>query len=124
MKVIIAGSRTIKDMNALLYAIKLCPFDITEVVCGMAYGPDTLGKQWAEERGIPVIECPAKWDIYGRSAGPIRNKEMAKIGDALVALYDGESSGTRNMMYEMNILNKPVLMVRISHMFYNVEAQI
>jgi hypothetical protein len=41
---------------------------------------------------------PADWDRFGRSAGPKRNKQMAEYGDALIAVWDGESRGTKTMI--------------------------
>ena len=40
----------------------------------------------------------ANWDTFGKAAGYIRNEEMAQIGDALIAVWDGKSKGTRNMI--------------------------
>ena len=100
MKTIIAGSRNITDREALTRAISECPWSdqISEVICGCAGGADAMGKTWAKERGVPVSEFPADWDSHGRSAGPIRNRQMAEYGDALIALWDGRSGGTANMI--------------------------
>lgn len=98
MKVIIAGSRHINDMSALRRAIELSKFDITEIVSGGASGVDTLGEIYAAEKGIPVKRFPADWDKHGRSAGPIRNGEMAEYADALIAVWHGASRGTANMI--------------------------
>lgn len=56
---------------------------------------DALAKEWAEQRGIPCTTVPAKWDEYGPKAGPIRNSEMAKMGD-LCAVFPG-GKGTADM---------------------------
>lgn len=40
----------------------------------------------------------ADWDIYGKSAGYIRNAEMAKYADACVVFWDGKSRGTKHMI--------------------------
>lgn len=98
MKVIIAGGRDIEDYNLLLTAIANAGFDITAVVSGGAKGADALGERFAEECGLPVYKFPAYWEEYGRAAGPIRNETMAKFGDALIALWDGKSRGTKNMI--------------------------
>ena len=66
----------------------------TAVLCGEARGPDTWGRLWAEQQGIPVISYPADWERYGRSAGMIRNREMIGASDAVLALWDGKSKGT------------------------------
>jgi hypothetical protein len=34
----------------------------------------------------------------GRKAGPLRNSEMVKNADALIALWDGASNGTRDVI--------------------------
>ena len=55
---------------------------------------------WAFRTGTDVKEFPANWARHGRSAGPIRNQEMAEYADALIALWDGKSKGTENMISE------------------------
>jgi len=54
------------------------------------------------------VEFPADWDTHGRAAGPIRNKQMAEYGDALLLIWDGESRGSANMKSNMKKLGKPV----------------
>ena len=98
MKTIIAGSRNITDFSTVCEAIDESGFQVTEVVSGKARGVDTLGEKWAKVVGVPVKEFPADWDTHGRAAGYIRNKEMAKYGDRLVAIWDGKSSGTKHMI--------------------------
>jgi glycerophosphoryl diester phosphodiesterase len=98
MKTIIAGSRTIVDPRIIAKAISASGMYVTEVVCGMAAGVDTLGLRWAKSRSIPVKLFPAGWDKYGKRAGYLRNQEMAKYADALIAVWNGESKGTRHMI--------------------------
>lgn len=98
MKTIIAGSRTIEDYAAVEAAITASGFAISQVVSGCARGVDTLGEQWAESQGIPIERFPAKWKQYGRRAGPIRNNEMVSYAQALIAIWDGRSDGTRHII--------------------------
>ena len=49
-----------------------------------------------------------RWNRYGRKAGILRNRKMAKYADALIAVWDGLSRGTANMIAEMEALGKPV----------------
>lgn len=96
MKTIIAGSRNFSDYDALK---TICDkHQITEVVCGGAKGADALGERYAQENNIPVKYFRADWDKYGRSAGPIRNEQMAQYADFLIAFWDGQSKGTDNMI--------------------------
>jgi len=71
---------------------------IDAVLCGGARGVDALGERCAEERGIKVEYHRADWVKYGRAAGAVRNGEMAKYADGLVAVWDGESRGTGHMI--------------------------
>lgn len=98
MRTIIAGSRDITDPEAVEQAVSGTPWEISEVVSGAAKGVDKLGEQLAERSGIPVKRFPAKWKRHGKKAGYIRNREMLKNADALVAVWDGESPGTGHMI--------------------------
>lgn len=108
MKVIIAGSRSLQSWKAVKNAVKRSGFEITEVVSGGAFGIDMLGEKWAAENNIPIKQFRPDWKKYGRSAGPIRNKEMAKYADALIAIWDKKSKGTKNMILTMRSEKKPI----------------
>jgi hypothetical protein len=82
--------------------------EITEVVHGGARGIDEAAGRWAAYMGLPVRVFPADWTSFGRSAGPRRNREMAQYADRLVAIWDGKSRGTGNMIETMRSLGKPV----------------
>lgn len=100
MKTIIAGSRDLTDPAMLDAALIAWGWqtEITAVVCGEASGADALGRQWAEARNIPILSYPADWKTHGKAAGAIRNTQMADSADALLALWDGRSPGTANMI--------------------------
>lgn len=100
MKVIIAGSRSFKDYSFLKSKCDkaLSEQSDIEIVSGLAIGADKLGKEYALEKGYALKECPADWESHGKSAGHIRNEEMAKYADALICFWDGKSKGTKNMI--------------------------
>lgn len=98
MKVIIAGSRGITDGRLIERAIIESGFDITEIVSGTARGVDQLGETWAIMAGRTIKRFPANWDKYGKSAGYKRNQQMAEYADALIAIWDGQSRGTKHMI--------------------------
>lgn len=81
-------------------AMKACPWspDISTVVSGDATGADSWGIVWAKRRGLPIERHPADWKKHGRAAGPVRNAEMVAKADALIAIWDGESRGTADVM--------------------------
>lgn len=98
MKLIIAGGRDFSDYRCLKESVIGLNINISEIVSGNAKGADALGEQFALENNIPVKSFPADWGKNGRSAGPIRNKEMADYADILVAFWDGKSKGTKSMI--------------------------
>lgn len=98
MRTIIAGSRIGPSMEMLESAMSECGWIPTTVISGAARGADRLGEVWASAHNIPVERYCAQWGIHGRSAGHIRNVLMADRAAALVALWDGYSRGTKNMI--------------------------
>jgi len=102
MRTIIAGSRTIRDEKSVFEVIDRCvdsnKLEVTEVLCGLAKGVDIIGEKWGLSKEIPVKFFPARWKMYGKRAGYIRNAEMAENADALVAIWDGMSRGTEMMI--------------------------
>lgn len=114
-KVIIAGGRDFNDYEALKQA---CDFYLSQthkritIVSGKAKGADTLGERYAEERGFKISAHPADWDQYGKSAGFIRNREMAEEANALIAFWDKSSRGTASMI---DLANKHNLTVAVEH---------
>lgn len=98
MRTIIAGSRGVTDYAEVLKAVTQTPWRPTAILSGTARGADRLGERWARENGIPIEKFPANWDAFGKRAGYLRNAEMAQNADALIALWDGRSRGTKHMI--------------------------
>lgn len=117
MKVIIAGSRTITDPDildrAILNAYNEKQIVITEIVSGGAAGADRLGEKRARANAIPLRVFPANWARDAHAAGFIRNRMMAVYADALIALWDGKSRGTANMIDLAEKKGIPVWVERI-----------
>jgi hypothetical protein len=108
MKVIIAGSRSIEDKEVVLQAIADSKFTITEVISGGAKGVDRMGEEWAEEQGIPFRVIRTGWKRGGRGGGFVNNEDMADQAEALIAVYDGESKGTKHMIDTMRKRGKKI----------------
>ena len=115
MRCIIAGCRWFTDYDRA--ADKLDGLFVNiwpdEIVCGMGRGADLLGKQWAEEKGVPVKQFPANWDALGKAAGPKRNQQMAEYSSHLVAFWDSKSAGTRDMLDRAKVAGLVVRIIRI-----------
>ncbi len=70
------------------------------IISGVAStGPDVWGRDFGAENGIPVVDVPAEWDVFGRkTAGFIRNQFMAMMGVAVQVFIKDGSSGSADMV--------------------------
>lgn len=97
MKVIIAGGRNfIPDEKCFNWLINLLnELKPDETISGCAKGADTFGELVSEKLKIPIKKFPANWKVYGKTAGLIRNEQMAKYADVCI-LFPG-NNGTEDM---------------------------
>ena len=126
-RIVIAGSRSFNNYQILLNIMNTQfpegfpdivdregkPHPSVEIISGAANGVDTLAIQFANRNNLPLSTFPADWKTYGFAAGPIRNKQMAEYAalaehGILIAIWDGESRGTANMIREAKKLNLDV----------------
>lgn len=124
MRLIIAGSRDFTDRTILHRAIHYFQLDtakITTVLCGCARGMDALGAQWAQENGIEVETFPADWERYGPSAGPRRNRTMARQADALLLVHK-DGRGSRSMLREARKRNLMVWQRLVDRVTYDYSS--
>ena len=123
IKVIIAGSRTFDDYDLLFEKCSetLKDYDSVEIeiVSGGAKGADRLGERFAKEKGFALTLFPADWNKFGKSAGYIRNKEMAEYADILIVFWDGISKGTKHMidLAEKNELKITKILIENNNQF-------
>ena len=117
VRIIVAGGRDFNNyvglcdvMDKFLKNLRGTP----QIVCGMAKGADSLGERYAKEHNIDIAYFPADWNKHGNIAGFIRNSEMARNADALVAFWDGQSHGTEHMINLARSRGLYVLVVRYS----------
>ncbi len=102
MRVLVCGDRNWKRMDIIERELKKF-LPGTVVIHGEARGADTLGAFVADKLGFKVVPFPAKWNIYGKGAGPIRNQQMIDEGkpDLVLAFHENlnESRGTKDMVH-------------------------
>src|SRR5215472_6858890 len=100
IRVLVCGGRDFDDRAALETALDRLHAQrrFTLLIAGGARGADTMAEQWARDRGIRTRIYMARWNIYGRAAGPIRNARMLRKGrpDLVVAFPGGK--GTAGMV--------------------------
>ena len=110
MKLAIVGSRNFTDYS------KMCEFinkkydlsKIDTIVSGGARGADALAEKFAADNNLKLIVKEAQWDLYGRAAGPKRNKLIVEEADCVVAFPTPSSTGTYNSMKLAKQTGKPL----------------
>ncbi len=117
-RVVIAGCRDYSNYEEAKLYIDFCLSNIRKenniiILSGHANGADLIGERYAKENGFKVEIYPANWKKYGRSAGPIRNRQMAEVCDYVICFWDGKSRGTKSMIEFAKECNKPVRIKKI-----------
>lgn len=107
VRLIVAGSRNYDDYinfsKGMSEFIKTFGNKSIIYITGKARtGADALIIRWCIEHNYPWIEFPANWDALGKSAGYVRNVEMAAVATDLIVWYDGISRGTKHMVDTAN----------------------
>lgn len=117
---LVVGSRGFTDYPLLEAKLDhyLVNFPRVIIVSGGARGADSLARQYAKRKGYGYREFPAKWDIYGKSAGYIRNEAMhqyiAHVAyRGVVAFWDGQSKGTMHNFELAKKYRNPIRIVRV-----------
>lgn len=103
--VLICGSRSINNYGIVKEAIEQSPLNIDKIIHGGAKGVDVTADIWAKLHDVEV-ECfyvddeddRYSYEEDGRGAPLERNKVMVEKADAVIAVWDGKSSGTKQTM--------------------------
>lgn len=112
IKLAIVGSRSITDekfVNRILNCYKFMFGLPIKVISGGAKGIDSIGEAWADKLGIEKQIFLPDWDNNGKAAGFIRNEDIIKNCDVCLAIWDGESHGTKNDFELCEKYNKELL---------------
>lgn len=131
MRILVAGSmdffNTALVYKAIAQAVRLhffgdnevspaeleSKFSFVTVVHGAAKGAESSAADFARKNGMREEAHYADWNTHGRSAGPIRNKEMVysdpKPNICLAFIADSESRGTKNVMMMARKRGVPVM---------------
>jgi hypothetical protein len=74
---------------------------------GCPHGADRFAEKIAKSMQIPITIHYAAWDRIGKSAGFLRNGDIAKDADMLIAMVsDDRTGGTENTITRFKELKK------------------
>ena len=49
---------------------------------------------YAAEKGLPIQVIKPRYDLFGKKAPLLRNRQIVECADLVIAIWDGESTGT------------------------------
>ena len=113
-RAIVFGSRSFNNKRLMKRKLDRILARSTDVVfiSGRAKGADRHGEEYANLHGHRVLKMSAEWDIYDKKAGFRRNDEMLEIATHAVGFWDGQSSGTRDMIRKIKERDLPLRVIR------------
>ena len=119
LKIVIAGCRYYNNYNEAKEYIDFCIREIKKnntivILSGGCRGADAIGERYAIENGYKLERFFADWNKYGKSAGPIRNEQMAIDADYIICFWDFKSKGTKSMIEYAKKYSKPYKIKRIN----------
>jgi hypothetical protein len=109
MNIAIVGSRKYSNLPKVSSYVRSLPPG-TVVVSGGAQGVDRAAEFAALSVGLGTIIFLPNWEKYGKKAGFLRNMDIVKQADKLVAFWDGESKGT---LHSINLAKEKGISVEI-----------
>lgn len=115
MRALICGGRNYDDYQRVHAVLTKLHFEagIDCIIEGGALGADRLGRQWANNAGVPVETYEADWDHQGSFAGPARNARMLAEGRPNLVIAFPGGRGTADMVRKAR--RAGVKVVEISH---------
>ena len=109
MKLLVIGSRSIKDFDLSKYIRS----DTDIIITGGAKGIDTIAERYADEHKISKIVLRPQCHLYKRGAPLKRNEKMVDIADEILVIWDGVSKGSQYTIKYANKKNKNVMLIRV-----------
>lgn len=110
VRIIVCGGRDYADRDHVFRVLDKIHVlrGISEIIQGECpTGADRFAREWAVNMGQEPTRCPARWDLYGKRAGPLRNRHMLTLKpDGVVAFSGGR--GTQDMISAAQEAGVPV----------------
>lgn len=115
-RIAVVGSRNASSemLNEVALFVGWLPRGTT-VVSGGAYGVDSEAADCALSCSLSTEELFPQYQRYGKRAPLVRNEEIARRCDGMVAFWDGKSRGTMHAVNCARRLGKPVWIWEVPH---------
>ena len=111
MKLLIVGSRSIKDFDLEKYV----PEETEMIITGGADGIDTLAEKYADKKRLSKLVMRPQYHLYGKGAPLKRNEKMLELCDAVLVVWDGSSKGTKYTLNYAEKIGKKVILITVTN---------
>ncbi len=113
----IIGSRSFNNYSyaksEILKIIQRNKIAITKIISGGASGADKIAEIFASKFNIPIEVIVPDWES-NKNAGVIRNTDIIKKSDYVIAFWDGKSKGTLDSINKAKRFNKKLFIINVS----------
>lgn len=107
-RIAVTGGRHFCDQSLVTWAFRELGIGYGDtIVHGACIGADTICARVARLFGADAEAHPAEWKKYGKSAGPVRNRQMLESGIGMLVAFPG-GRGTLNAVETARSLGIPV----------------
>ena len=111
MRLLVIGSRKIVEYDLS----ENIPEETDMIISGGAKGIDTIAEQYADSHGIQKLIFYPEYEKYGRAAPLRRNEKMVDISEVILAIWDGESKGTKYTLNYAKKKNKKIIEIVVDN---------
>ncbi len=109
MKLLIAGSRSIKEFDLSPYI----PEGTDHIISGGADGIDSIAEEYADRHRLSKTILRPRYDLYKKAAPLKRNDEMVAMADCILIVWDGSSKGTMHTIKYAESMGKDIKVIEI-----------
>lgn len=113
MRVAIVGSRNVKNINFKKF-LSYIPKNCTHIISGGAVGIDFMAEVAANYLETKLTVIKPDYKTFGRKAPLVRNGQIVKQSDYVVAFWDMKSHGTAHTIKLCQSFEIPYKIVDIS----------
>ncbi len=103
MKIAIIGSSGVKVNIG-----RVIPPNTSTIVCGSGSDLDSMVQKYAMTHNIPMDILSPQFSIFNHGVVLFRNKLIVQNADLVIAIWDGESVGTKHTIKYARAIGVPV----------------
>ena len=111
VRLAVIGSRDFPSRYLVERLIYEIPKDIV-LVSGGARGVDTWVEVAAKHHNRQIDIYPANWSQHGKNAGFVRNNQIIRNSDLVLAFWSDKSKGTKHSIQLAKYLGKTCIVVK------------